>query len=675
MSLALSIPAAAAPPGAASAGPRYDTNGLPAEPFHGDILPERARRVRRTPRQYKKYRGDLMKLRNKLTLTIAALMAVIIGLCLTFVFLRSSAIVENEARDKLLLIVRAIESQLYAGFQKEGHDGTNPVLQRSLDAMKKEMPEIIEISLYKLGDLNKAVASTKPEAIGKSVDPEDSAAAREDRTVILRSREEGLDVLDVTAPLHFESQVLYVAGVQTDIGKDRRVIGAMLWQTGLIGAIAIGIAAVVVLLSVGRITRPLARATDLFRAVSEGDLSRGLDIRSRDEIGDLARAINQLVETLRGTVTGLKAVIRKGGDIGARLTEKSGELSGDIDDINTTVAGLSRQVESLNEEIQKPNLSVGEINQYIQTIKDRSEEQSLSVRDSSVSIEEMVASITSIARLTEEKMSLSNDLSALAETGSAAMAQTMGSIKDIAGSAQEITEMIRLINGVAQETNLLAMNASIEAAHAGQYGRGFAVVAEEIRKLSEATRKNANGVSVTLKKIQEKIANTSSVTERTEKTIGQIIQGIKEVSAAMNETLMGLREISVGTGRVTEAIGTLKKTTGELASSSGVVTERVGFMETALARLIELALENNAGFERIREKISEISASIASLSTISGDNATNVQAIQTGISGFRTADIDLRGRRDGEPGRKDAPRPSLSPDAAVPVNPYPTPRA
>jgi methyl-accepting chemotaxis protein len=423
-----------------------------------------------------------------------------------------------------------------------------------------------------------------------------------------------------------------------------RGFGALLWAIPVVG-----VSFVLTYWGIDRfIGKPLRRTYGLLyeMAEGEGDLSGRLDVFTKDEIGEISSNFNSLVKKLTAIIAGLRTVGAKGAAIGSELASSSEELSATVEQMTRTIEEMSAKIAAQSEEIIRSNSEVQEIKNAIGRLGDLIDDQSGSVTESSAAIEEMLASIKSIESVTASKKAISDQLASLAKEGERGMGSTVSEIDEIARSAQTIFDLARMIDDIAAKTNLLAMNASIEAAHAGAFGKGFAVVAAEIRKLAETTAVNSKNISESLKTIVVKITRTSETTRKTGTAIGQIISGISDLSGGMNETLLGMRELSIGSERITESLSGLVRISGDVRSNSRAMNEMTARAGSSMESVAALGAENKAGMGEIAVGAEEIARAIVSLADLSAQNAENMALLEGEISRFKTerGGVDRVGR-------------------------------
>lgn len=386
------------------------------------------------------------------------------------------------------------------------------------------------------------------------------------------------------------------------------------------------------------ILSPLKNLSLKVKEISEGqgDLTKELQIMKKDEIGTLGRYFNNFIQYLRTVVDKLKNIGNKTKSIGVNLADGSNQVSAAIEHISQTMNSILDRTNRLTNEMGNSSSSISDINKFIERVVILIEEQSSSVDESSASIGEMITSIINIAKIAEEKKDLADKLVKLGEGGESDMEIMTNSIEGISNSATVIIEMIDIINNLARQTNLLSMNAAIEAAHAGDYGKGFLVVADEIRKLAETTASNATDISSSLKTIIDKIGVTSEITRQTCIKINEIIKGIVDVSNSMNEMRSGMKELTAGSGQITNALGNLVTITEEVKSSSQEMNSRTARIEESIKNVLTLTNNNKGAIITTTNEINQISKSISLLSDLCKDNTQNIEILDEIIANFKT---------------------------------------
>jgi methyl-accepting chemotaxis protein len=220
--------------------------------------------------------------------------------------------------------------------------------------------------------------------------------------------------------------------------------------------------------------------------------------------------------------------------------------------------------------------------------------------------------------------------------GSASMAELVSAIAVISERARSIFEMMELLEGIADQTGLLAMNAAIEAAHAGEAGKGFAVVAEEIRRLAEATSENSAIVASTLTGIVEGIGSASTLSSSAGTLIGGMIRGVTEVAASMSETLAGIREISEGGRHHIDALDRLVAISSEASQSSSVAGEGAAAIQKSFSALRSLAEENRAGVSEMAGGLNEAANASGMLAGLGTETSRSMAILEAEIGKFKT---------------------------------------
>jgi methyl-accepting chemotaxis protein/iron only hydrogenase large subunit-like protein len=220
--------------------------------------------------------------------------------------------------------------------------------------------------------------------------------------------------------------------------------------------------------------------------------------------------------------------------------------------------GREELIIQLTEHINEATSLIDGISEMVQNLNKNIDSQSRSVEESSKKTEVMVNSLMTTSDLSQKKR---KDIKGLIENtaqSQESMRETIQSIQDISQLVDGIASAIKIISAIAANTNLLSMNAAIEAAHAGDAGRGFAVVANEIRRLSESTRENSRNISQTLKNIIDGIAKTSKQSDDTDTRITGMSKEISSFADTMNTLINTFNELSAESGEITNSLCDLR---------------------------------------------------------------------------------------------------------------------
>lgn len=386
------------------------------------------------------------------------------------------------------------------------------------------------------------------------------------------------------------------------------------------------------------VLKPLAGYIQAFEKSAKGDLTVRTNIRSRDEIGEVANYFNSFIGTLEAMVRQVKRVSNTAGEISQDLAATSEETAASLHEIRVNTDGMKNKIVRLDGEISESAASAREMREYIGKLAELIQNQAAAINQSSASIEQMGASINNIAKTAEEKLGIANELEFTAQGGQDEMEETEQLIKKVAQSAGVILEMIEIIQGIATKTNLLAMNAAIEAAHAGEFGKGFAVVADEIRNLAESSAESATQVTQSLGEVTDYIKASESSTERTGVAFNQIMEKVKDVAHSMSEMKNTTHELSLGAQQILEALASLVKTTEDVKDSSREMNERVGAITDAMGRMSDYSTETKNGMEEVTLGINEIFKAVEAISKAGTLNSESVGKLKSLVDRFSVSD-------------------------------------
>lgn len=398
----------------------------------------------------------------------------------------------------------------------------------------------------------------------------------------------------------------------------------------LLIAVAFAVVGVVVAIVLARsVSRPLRIITGTIGSMSKGDLTTLAGYRSfLAEFNALRDTLeNVLLANLRRTLQEVQRTSIEGQELSAELNQDTRQAASASADISAAAGRIQAELTQLADKIKAAEHSIQEINGGITSLDSRLENQTVAVTESSSSIEEMTASIQNVATIAQRESGASRDLVERIAEGESALTETGESIANLEKQFETVQDTLTVIDSIAANTNLLAMNAAIEAAHAGDAGRGFAVVAEEIRNLAASTGENAKKISSTIDNMVDRIQQTiessrqstgvfESISEQTERFVeafSEIAQATVEASSGTEETLKGVLDLQNSAQRIKETSGDIQRNADQVQSSV-----------TDISATIVQAVNDYGGIERGFAEVEESQKEIETLSERNTRLSTNL---------------------------------------------------
>jgi methyl-accepting chemotaxis protein len=320
--------------------------------------------------------------------------------------------------------------------------------------------------------------------------------------------------------------------------------------------IVILIAIILLYLSISSAVKMLISGVKVMQNISEGDgdLTIRLKITGRDEVGMLFKYFNQTIEKIRMTIISVISETQNMQKIGTSLAENMQGTAASVNEIKSNIDSVNVQVTKQAGSVDHTQRSVELISDHVEELAQQIQQQSTAVVESSSAIEEMVANIRSVTSILEKNSKVVQSLGSVSEEGQEKISSAVKLTQTIEEQSENLLQASSIIQNIAGQTNLLAMNAAIEAAHAGESGKGFSVVADEIRKLAEDSNTQGKNITQKLKEVMESIHRVSESTVAVQSKFNQIFELTQAVAEQEKVIMSAMQEQSDGSGQVLEAV-------------------------------------------------------------------------------------------------------------------------
>lgn len=359
-------------------------------------------------------------------------------------------------------------------------------------------------------------------------------------------------------------------------------------------------------------------------------------IKTKDEIGKLSKDLNESLDHIKMSIENTQDVSAKNKNISNIFSQKTIKTIDSISQIASNIHNMNDQFQFLTDSINTSSSSIEEISAVISSLFNQISNQADAVSIASSSVEEMNASINNVTNITLERREAVNELKMITSRGEEKVETTNRIISDISKEIGNMQDMINIIDDISTQTNMLAMNAAIEAAHAGDFGRGFAVVADEITKLADSTGENSHRISDSLSGVIEKIELGLKSSNESGEAFSIISNQVKKVVNTFDEISASTEELVKGSMEILKVSQNLLNITDEIKSGSSEINNGVNEINKSMISIKDITNENNSKMNEIKIKIEIIDSDMSRISELVNENTKNADMLNEVLQSFKT---------------------------------------